>query len=427
RLRRFRVAMVLAVTGSFLTAAVVSPTTVAAAASHHHQHQLQHKKHRLDTTIKARSVHLDEISQQLLSAQARVTAATSDLRSARASLSAAQQQVHVAQTHDLAMQAKLDFAKLQLTHAQQDLVTGREAVASERADMASYAVADYATGGADSLSFQIAFTSGSPTLALNAVQGAASIQSAQSMALQSLQANQVLLRLTKQRVQRSKNQVAAARQVAAVALADRRVAESRAQAAKNTVASRLADLRTQAGKLRVAKKSELGKIKRMRTVRDRVERHLRRIAQREARASGRRLLVRANGGGYLSYPVAHPVITSPFGMRFNPIIHVWELHDGTDFGVNCGTPVYAAAPGNVTQEYYSSVYGNRIFVSHGIVRGVALWTSYNHLSKFVAHVGEHVRRGQLVAYSGTTGWSTGCHLHFGVYVNGTAVNPMNWL
>jgi murein DD-endopeptidase MepM/ murein hydrolase activator NlpD len=54
-------------------------------------------------------------------------------------------------------------------------------------------------------------------------------------------------------------------------------------------------------------------------------------------------------------------------------------------------------------------------------------TSYNHLTRWIVHAGQHVKTGQLIAYSGTTGYSTGCHLHFMVYRNGTAVNPMNYL
>ncbi len=120
-------------------------------------------------------------------------------------------------------------------------------------------------------------------------------------------------------------------------------------------------------------------------------------------------------------------ITSPYGMRMHPILHVWKLHDGTDFHADCGTPVYAAAPGRVLSEYYNEGYGNRIILDHGFVRGVSLQTSYNHLTSFVARSGQHVKRGQLIAYSGTTGYSTACHLHFMVYVNGYTVNPVTWL
>jgi murein DD-endopeptidase MepM/ murein hydrolase activator NlpD len=133
------------------------------------------------------------------------------------------------------------------------------------------------------------------------------------------------------------------------------------------------------------------------------------------------------GGGFLSYPVKDSYVTSPYGMWMHPILHIWELHDGTDFHAPCGTPIYAAAAGRVTEEYYNTGYGNRLVLDHGYVRGVSLWTSYNHLTSYVAHVGQQVARGELIAYSGTTGYSTGCHLHFMVYVNGQTVDPMTWL
>jgi ribosomal protein L9 len=132
-----------------------------------------------------------------------------------------------------------------------------------------------------------------------------------------------------------------------------------------------------------------------------------------------------NGSG-LSRPV-NGYITSPYGMRFHPILHRWKLHDGTDFGAGCGTPIHAAASGKVIRRYYNGGYGNRIFVSHGRMNGKSVVTSYNHLSRYSARVGETVSRGEVIGYVGTTGYSTGCHLHFMVYVNGDTVNPMRWL
>jgi murein DD-endopeptidase MepM/ murein hydrolase activator NlpD len=129
---------------------------------------------------------------------------------------------------------------------------------------------------------------------------------------------------------------------------------------------------------------------------------------------------------YLSRPVNGP-ITSGFGMRWHPVLQRWMLHDGLDFGVACGTPVYAAADGEIIRAgWRASGWGNQVLIDHGIKRGVDLVTSYNHLSSIVRWHGQ-VRRGQLIAYSGTTGYSTGCHLHFGTYENGTPVNPLKWL
>jgi murein DD-endopeptidase MepM/ murein hydrolase activator NlpD len=128
----------------------------------------------------------------------------------------------------------------------------------------------------------------------------------------------------------------------------------------------------------------------------------------------------------LSRPI-NTYITSPYGMRFHPILHIWKLHDGTDFGAGCGTPIHAAADGVVTDKYYNGGYGNRLFVSHGVINGSSITTVYNHLSKYKAHVGQRVKKGQVIGYVGTTGYSTGCHLHFMVYQDGNVVNPMRWL
>ena len=116
-------------------------------------------------------------------------------------------------------------------------------------------------------------------------------------------------------------------------------------------------------------------------------------------------------------------------MRFDPVMRTWRLHAGIDFAANCGSPVYAAAAGDVimvTPESASGGYGNRLIIDHGIQRGVDLTTTYNHLTSFVVTSG-HVARGQVVAYSGTTGFSTGCHLHFETRQDGVPVNPRLWL
>jgi murein DD-endopeptidase MepM/ murein hydrolase activator NlpD len=128
----------------------------------------------------------------------------------------------------------------------------------------------------------------------------------------------------------------------------------------------------------------------------------------------------------LSYPIK-TYITSPYGMRFHPILHIWKLHDGTDFGAGCGTPIHAAANGVVSDKYYNGGYGNRLFVSHGVIDGSSITTVYNHLSKYNVRNGQRVKKGQVIGYVGTTGYSTGCHLHFMVYQDGNVVNPMKWL
>ncbi len=128
------------------------------------------------------------------------------------------------------------------------------------------------------------------------------------------------------------------------------------------------------------------------------------------------------GGHGLRRPVGGP-ITSPYGMRVHPVTGQRKLHDGTDFGVPCGTPVHAAAGGTVTGRSYSGAYGKRIVIRHR----PGFETSYNHLSAQSVSVGDRVTAGQVIARSGTTGLSTGCHLHFMVRKGGKPVNPQEFL
>jgi murein DD-endopeptidase MepM/ murein hydrolase activator NlpD len=113
-------------------------------------------------------------------------------------------------------------------------------------------------------------------------------------------------------------------------------------------------------------------------------------------------------------------------MRFHPVLHYWKLHDGTDFGAGCGTPIHAAYSGRVAERYFNGGYGNRLIIDHGRVDGTYVSTAYNHAIRYVVGVGQHVRQGQTIGYVGTTGYSTGCHLHLMVYLNGSMVNPMTW-
>jgi len=144
-----------------------------------------------------------------------------------------------------------------------------------------------------------------------------------------------------------------------------------------------------------------------------------------ARAANTPYTAPTGGSGFLSYP-ANAAITSEFGQRFHPILRVWKLHSGTDFGLPCGTPVYATADGTVISAGPGGGDGNRVVIDHGIISGVDLATTYNHISSFVVRGGS-VKRGQLIAYSGNTGYSTGCHLHFETLENGAFVNPRKWI
>ncbi len=136
-------------------------------------------------------------------------------------------------------------------------------------------------------------------------------------------------------------------------------------------------------------------------------------------------ITRAASAGSLGPPLAQLVTASPFGFRVSPITGgSGDFHRGQDYVAQCGTSVMAAASGTVTfVGWHQYGGGNRVVVDHGN----GLETTYNHLSSASVKVGQTVSRGDVVALSGTTGASTGCHLHFEVQINGEVVDPTGWL
>lgn len=116
-------------------------------------------------------------------------------------------------------------------------------------------------------------------------------------------------------------------------------------------------------------------------------------------------------------PPSRGVVTSNFGPRWG------GSHRGMDIAGNIGDPIVAAFMGNVKKIDYSSIYGNYIVINHG----GGIETLYAHCSKIIAKVGQEVKKGELIANIGNTGRSTGPHLHFELIVNGSAVNPANYI
>ncbi|MBQ7794212.1 MAG: M23 family metallopeptidase, partial [Clostridia bacterium] len=130
------------------------------------------------------------------------------------------------------------------------------------------------------------------------------------------------------------------------------------------------------------------------------------------------------GNGKFAWPSASSTrITSNFGYRIHPIFGTKKLHRGLDIGAAAGTNVLAAESGVVLTAGYNSSYGYYITINHGS----GYVTLYAHNSKLLVKSGDTVSRGQVIAKCGSTGNSTGPHIHFEVQVNGKLVNPLNYL
>jgi murein DD-endopeptidase MepM/ murein hydrolase activator NlpD len=121
-------------------------------------------------------------------------------------------------------------------------------------------------------------------------------------------------------------------------------------------------------------------------------------------------------------PVAVGVESSPFGWRVHPIAHIKEFHSGVDWAAPVGTPIFAAGNGTIEEIGPKGGYGKYIRIDHPD----GYETAYGHMTAFARglEVGSRVRQGQVIGFVGSTGLSTGSHVHFEIHINGRFVNPM---
>ncbi|HEV2438851.1 MAG TPA: peptidoglycan DD-metalloendopeptidase family protein [bacterium] len=209
----------------------------------------------------------------------------------------------------------------------------------------------------------------------------------------------------------------------------------RRDAVQTTLKQREADLTTQQQQWIVSRQATAALAAQRRRIlaQIRVQRQTQEAAIRELEAESFRIadIIRrqqrgSNRGGRLSlaagsiiWPASGPV-SCGFGWRIDPIFHRRALHTGIDIAASWGAPVAAAEAGTVLYVGWMTGYGNVVVLDHG--NGVS--TVYAHLSSYAVRTGESVRRGQVIARVGSTGWSTGPHLHFEVRQNGQPVDPL---
>lgn len=264
------------------------------------------------------------------------------------------------------------------------------------------------------LSINAYLTSASLEDVTRQVEASDALIDAQEARYEELRAAEVLSSVRAAQLAAAERSVASRESLATETVSRLEATRQRAREVTRSVRAGVAAARTAQRRAREIRATDL---KRLRQVEAREER-IREEIRRESRESPSARL----GNDGLIHPVAGTV-TSPYGYRRHPIYGYWGLHDGIDYGAGCGSPLRAAADGVVTRTYYSDVFGYRLFVNVGRVDGRSLTLIYNHAAGYDVAAGEEVRQGQVVGSVGDTGWSTGCHLHFTVLANGTAVDP----
>ena len=380
---------------------------------------LKHRKHQVHHHVRHAKAQLDESSGALRRATGRLEAARTELAAAHRHLAHTRGKLAAARILDAQMQARLAAAKRELAGARQDVASSQADIGEKKADIGRIAVQSYQGGNPSLMGITAMLKAQQPTDVITQLNTVGNLMSRESNALDRLEAAKALLVVREQQVEKSKEQVAAERAAAAANLARRKRLEEQAAVERTQVAQLVATRRDARAHARTVRAHDLRQLKKLQRQEEQIKRKI------LARARHARGGYKGSTGGFLYRPLPG-VITSPYGWRIHPIYHYWGLHDGVDMASPCGTPERAAGTGRVVAEYYSSVWGHRLYLDLGQVNGKNMTVIYNHIARYRVHTGAHVRRGEVVAYEGTTGWSTGCHLHFTVMLNGNPVNPARY-
>jgi murein DD-endopeptidase MepM/ murein hydrolase activator NlpD len=391
-------------------------------------HQVQAQIETVQHEAEEASKKVARAKAQLAEAEAQLAAAQASYASAQAHAAEVQAQLVAAEAENARMQAELQAAQARLEIARAAVVAGQARLDDQQVAVKDSVVEVYQQGSPELMAWTGYLEAETPADLIRKIEYADTLLEDQNAAFEQLHAAEVALRESRSAFRDAEAAASEQADLAAQQLANVEQLKAEAdQAANDALLAQNQVTLTVAARERAQRKAqrarrhdleELAKLKKQ-------ERKIKQQILAAAAADHSNGYV-GNDDGFLLAPV-NGSVTSPFGYRIHPIYHYWGLHDGTDFGVSCGEGMRAAADGKVISRYYSSVYGNRLYIDVGKVNGHALTVVYNHASGYRVGVGDHVTLGEIVGYVGSTGWSTGCHLHFTVLRDGKAVDPMTYL
>ena len=420
------------------------------------------QKRKVDTQIEQLREDLSETNSSLAAAYTALQATQARLPAAQAALTRAQGVAARAETANAMAAQELAVAQANETKAQDELASTSKQIRESRDEVAQFASQIYQEQGFGE--FDMAMTSTSPQQFADRIALIGTVMDLQGQSMVALATARASQTAQEDHLSALRSDSEKAKRKAEATLAAATTARDQATAAKVALDTLAAQQATQAATVRARSITEQARLRQMQAESARLSSVIKaraaaalkaaRIAaaanaRAKAAAAARAAAARAAAaaadradrndrpptrgpaaptppsGGPLSAPSTGR-ISSEYGMRFHPIQREWRLHSGRDYAAPCGTAVKAAAKGTIIESGYNSGYGNRVIIDHGVINGVHLTTTYNHLQRIRVGSGG-VSRGTVVGYEGSTGNSTGCHLHFEVYEDGSFVDPRNYL
>jgi len=396
---------------------------IALAPSAPAQADPREDKKRIDAEVAKASAILESATERARAAAQRLAAVTAQLPAAQSRVAEARGQVAAAEATANTARRKAAEAQEALNRARQRYQESERRVQQARDRVATFASANYK--GSSIVTLNMLLDARTPQEIIERFGYFERVMATERAAMDDLLAARMAAKRAENEAGLKQRAAAEAEAAAERALEEAKRVQADAEAAVAEV-QRLVAERESA--LKVAEQERAASLARYQRAREEAARIAARLAAWEAQQRrnqnaqtpslrpGARLLMPTRGWK-----------SSDFGMRFDPYYKVWQRHDGIDIAAPGGTPIYAAAAGTVIFAGWNGGYGNFTCISHGQYNGQWLSTCYAHQSAIYVRAGQQVQAGQMIGRVGTTGASTGNHLHFEVRLNGNPVQPLDWL
>jgi murein DD-endopeptidase MepM/ murein hydrolase activator NlpD len=396
-------------------------------------------KARVDRQLQETQATLEAATDRAQQAAADHAAATAALPGAQDALEDAKGRVIAADAAARQAQRDRDAADAVLGAADAEYDGARAQVEQSREDVSAFVAATYK--GSGFAMFNSILESRSPNDLALRISYLDRVAAESQRALDELTVARMSAKQRSDVAELAREQAAQAAEQTRQALQDSMAAQSGAEQAAADVKT-LIDKSAQAEAVASSERTAvLARYQQLKVDSDRIAGELRAAAAAEAAAAARSAkaagrpaasgtqlttAIPPKSGAFFLMPV-HGWKSSNYGMRFDPVYKVYQLHAGIDVAAGGGQPIVAAADGTVVRAGWAGGNGNYTCISHGLYQGKGLATCYGHQSQILVRVGQTVHRGELIGRVGTTGASTGYHLHFEVRLNGSPIQPLSWL
>ena len=417
------------------------------------------QKKSVDEKLAALREDLNEVDTELADAYLALAETEARIPDAQARLDSARSALEAAKAEDARQAKRLENAQAEESEIRQAVESGQQKISQSNEDVSRASIEAYKGTSAPNPA-SIFVNAENPQDAVDRTMNYRLTLQAQGAKLTNLRGQQATNVNSADRLEAIRAEIEDLKKKSAAAVAERRQAENEAAQAKKDLDGLYASQKSQAANLETLKDKYRASESALESQSSALETDIQQLIEkerqealarqreeerkaREAREAEKRRAKRErrkprkisvpkpeSGGGTSSGGFRDPVSarrSSMFGYRFHPVYHTRKLHKGMDYAAACGTPVGAMAAGKVLATTHNRGAGNKVIVSHGLHNGQILTTSYHHLQGFAVSAGQRIEAGQTVGYVGSTGASTGCHLHFETHLDGTALDPRKFV